>query len=414
MIYVSPNYRVNVLGFLNSGDKTSPGNYGIKDMITVLRWVRNNILAFGGDPDNVTIMGFSGGSVGVHALVVSNAAAGFFHRALSHSGSLFNNWAFNRNPSKTVATIIETLGLDSNMTEDFVQQLREVPVEKLVTTLMMNELERLKTYFEELSFVPSVDPVDSEEAIIFSAPVEDLVRSGNINRVPFMIGFNSGESLYAINEVNEDPTVLDAYNENPNLLVPSEWNLTPDSPEALEVINEFKRVYFFGVENITTDLAWHWSGYVGDRQLVFGASKQAQLHSAVQTVFYFKFSFSGALSFGQIQQSLMQYSGVIHGDDSNYLYHFDQYPLPVPIVDHALMVRLRFIRLWTNFFKYNHPTPLRLDPILRTVWPTCTAKVEFLDIGSTLSADVHPFKDRMLMWHEFDRRFNPLKASRIS
>lgn len=65
VIYVAPNYRLNTLGFLNSGDRSSPGNFGIKDMIFALQWVRNNIAAFGGDPDNVGIMGISGGGVGV-------------------------------------------------------------------------------------------------------------------------------------------------------------------------------------------------------------------------------------------------------------------------------------------------------------------------------------------------------------
>lgn len=65
VIYIAPNFRLNILGFLNTGDASSPGNYAIKDMIMVLQWVRNNIAAFGGDPNNVGIMGVSGGAVAV-------------------------------------------------------------------------------------------------------------------------------------------------------------------------------------------------------------------------------------------------------------------------------------------------------------------------------------------------------------
>lgn len=74
VVFVSFNYRLNVLKFLNTGDKHSPGNYAIKDMISALRWVQENIRGFGGDPNRVTIAGFSAGSAGVHALVVSRAA----------------------------------------------------------------------------------------------------------------------------------------------------------------------------------------------------------------------------------------------------------------------------------------------------------------------------------------------------
>lgn len=65
VIYVTPNYRLNIFGFFSTGDRNAPGNYGIKDMIMALRWVRNNIANFGGDPNNVSIMGVSGGGVAV-------------------------------------------------------------------------------------------------------------------------------------------------------------------------------------------------------------------------------------------------------------------------------------------------------------------------------------------------------------
>ena len=65
IIYVAFNYRLNILGFLNSGDRSAPGNFAIKDMIMALNWVRNNIQAFGGNPNNVGIYGVSGGAVGV-------------------------------------------------------------------------------------------------------------------------------------------------------------------------------------------------------------------------------------------------------------------------------------------------------------------------------------------------------------
>lgn len=68
VIYVAPNYRLNILGFFNSGDRHAPGNFGIKDMIMALTWVRNNIANFGGDPNNVSIMGVSGGAVAVSKL----------------------------------------------------------------------------------------------------------------------------------------------------------------------------------------------------------------------------------------------------------------------------------------------------------------------------------------------------------
>jgi para-nitrobenzyl esterase len=91
-VIVTFNYRLGALGFFahpdlakESGHNAS-GNYGMMDAIAALQWVKRNIAAFGGDPDNVTIFGFSAGGVSVHSLLVSPMARGLFHKAIVESG----------------------------------------------------------------------------------------------------------------------------------------------------------------------------------------------------------------------------------------------------------------------------------------------------------------------------------------
>lgn len=93
LVFVSINYRVGAFGFLahpaltqESPHKTS-GNYGALDQIAALQWVRRNIAAFGGDPNNVTIFGESAGSVSVSVLTASPLAKGLFERAIGDSGA---------------------------------------------------------------------------------------------------------------------------------------------------------------------------------------------------------------------------------------------------------------------------------------------------------------------------------------
>ena len=93
LVYVDLNYRVGSFGFLahpdltrESPDKTS-GNYGILDQLAALRWVKRNIANFGGDPNNVTIFGESGGSISVTVLTSSPLAKGLFKRAIGDSGA---------------------------------------------------------------------------------------------------------------------------------------------------------------------------------------------------------------------------------------------------------------------------------------------------------------------------------------
>jgi para-nitrobenzyl esterase len=91
IVVVSINYRVGPFGFFvhpdlrRTEDGGTPGNYGILDQIAALKWVRDNIDAFGGDPDNVTLAGQSAGAISVSALMVSPAAKGLFHKAILES-----------------------------------------------------------------------------------------------------------------------------------------------------------------------------------------------------------------------------------------------------------------------------------------------------------------------------------------
>ncbi|MDI1321947.1 MAG: carboxylesterase family protein [Algoriphagus sp.] len=96
IVVVTINYRLGIFGFLahpeltaENPDQTS-GNYGILDQIAALEWVKKNITAFGGDPDNVTVAGQSAGAFAVNALVASTKAKGLFHKAIAQSGAMFN------------------------------------------------------------------------------------------------------------------------------------------------------------------------------------------------------------------------------------------------------------------------------------------------------------------------------------
>ena len=72
---------------MSTGDSLLPGNLGLKDQVEALRWVKRNIASFGGDPDSVTITGYSAGAWSVSLHMVSPMSKGLFHRAIVSSGS---------------------------------------------------------------------------------------------------------------------------------------------------------------------------------------------------------------------------------------------------------------------------------------------------------------------------------------
>jgi para-nitrobenzyl esterase len=92
VVTVSVNHRLNVFGYLNLADLMGPeyassGTVGMQDLVLALRWVKDNIAAFGGDPDNVMIMGQSGGGQKVCLLLSMDSAKGLFHKASIESGA---------------------------------------------------------------------------------------------------------------------------------------------------------------------------------------------------------------------------------------------------------------------------------------------------------------------------------------
>lgn len=96
IVVVTVNYRVGILGFFTHPELTAEsdvhasGNYALLDLIAALRWVHENIAAFGGNPDRVVIGGQSAGASNTHSLVASPLAKGLFHGAIAESGSSVN------------------------------------------------------------------------------------------------------------------------------------------------------------------------------------------------------------------------------------------------------------------------------------------------------------------------------------
>jgi para-nitrobenzyl esterase len=132
VVVVTINHRLGALGYLHLGELlgeefATSANTGNLDIVAALRWVRDNISAFGGDPGNVTIFGESGGGSKVSALMGMPDAAGLFHRAIIQSGpklsALSTDYAH-----ETALRLLSELGLDSNDA----RRLFEIPTEALI------------------------------------------------------------------------------------------------------------------------------------------------------------------------------------------------------------------------------------------------------------------------------------------
>ncbi|MBR2801906.1 MAG: carboxylesterase family protein [Erysipelotrichaceae bacterium] len=137
ILVVNIGYRLGVFGFYADEElaKESPnattGNYGLLDMIKALQWVQENIEAFGGDPDNVTLAGESAGAASVSALCTSPLAKGLFRRVILESSTVAS-----KEPPHSYRSFEEALASGEKLKERYgvssVEELRSLPAEKLV------------------------------------------------------------------------------------------------------------------------------------------------------------------------------------------------------------------------------------------------------------------------------------------
>ncbi len=196
VVVISVNHRLNSLGFLDLsayGDKyRNSGNLGMLDLVAALQWVHDNIEAFGGDPDNVTIFGQSGGGSKVLTLMTMPGAKGLFHKAVVQSGAVeLMGMTYPRQEiSRRVAELtLQELGLSAYE----IAKLETMPYEKLANVANSAYLKAVEEFgkdriYEGLGWGPVVDG-----AVLPADPVGEQGFSELARDIPLLIGTVANE-----------------------------------------------------------------------------------------------------------------------------------------------------------------------------------------------------------------------------
>ena len=183
VLVVTVNYRLGVLGYLAhpqlsaESPHASSGNYGLLDQMAALRWVRDNIAAFGGDPGNVTLFGESAGALSAIELMASPLARGLFHKAILQSGYLVSNPQLKRacfgQPS--AESVGERLARALGAAD--IAALRAMPAESLVAG----------------AAAAGFDPQATIDGWVLPRQIVECFDRAEQAAVPTIAGFNEGE-----------------------------------------------------------------------------------------------------------------------------------------------------------------------------------------------------------------------------
>lgn len=193
VVVVTINHRLGLFGYLNLAewageDYHHSGYVGVLDLVAALRWIRDNIRAFGGDPENVMIFGTSGGAEKVLSLLALPDARGLFHRAAIQSGVGGSNFVSWEHSLRTTEQLMSKLGVGD------VDALSNVPVSRLLEVQGLLARQTL----QRASSTPATDlRPQFHEALIFGPTLPSLVgpdyvsvltNAASTTRVPLLIG----------------------------------------------------------------------------------------------------------------------------------------------------------------------------------------------------------------------------------
>ena len=212
VVAVVTQYRVGPFGFLTTGDSAAPGNFGMLDQVEALKWVKENIGNFGGDPRKVTIFGESAGAACVGLHLLSPLSEGLFHHAIVESGVDLSPWAtqptaYGVGFAKELAQRLDCTTSDHNEMVACIREKEGADVQKASESITHR-------FYDTILWSPVVD-----RHFLLDTP-HNLRRKGDFRKVPLMISFNSHEGASTLGfMVNSSFGLMESvdYGVNPSL-----------------------------------------------------------------------------------------------------------------------------------------------------------------------------------------------------
>ncbi|EDL11239.1 pyrethroid hydrolase Ces2e precursor [Mus musculus] len=361
VVVVAIQYRLGVLGFFSTGDQHAKGNWGYLDQVAALRWVQQNIVHFGGNPDRVTIFGESAGGTSVSSHVVSPMSQGLFHGAIMESG---------------VAVLPDLISSSSEMVHRIVANLSgcaAVNSETLMCCLRgKNEAEMLAIN-KVFKIIPGV--VDGE---FLPKHPQELMASKDFHPVPSIIGINNDEYGWIL------PTIMDPaqkIEEITRKTLPAVLKSTALKmmlpPECGDLLME---EYMGDTEDPET-LQAQFREMKGDFMFVIPALQVAHFQRSHAPVYFYEFQHRPSF----FKDFRPPYVKADHGDEIFLVFGYQFGNIKLPYTEEEEQLSRRIMKYWANFARHGNPNSEGLP-----YWPVMDHDEQYLQL------DIQPSVGRAL------------------
>ncbi|XP_060803244.1 carboxylic ester hydrolase [Amyelois transitella] len=321
LVVVTFNYRLGPLGFLSTGDEFAPGNAGLKDQSFALRWVQNNIMMFGGNPDSVTLTGCSAGGASVNYHYLSPMSKGTFARGIAFSGSSFSSWVHSVKPAQKARALAAIVGCPTTSSREMVDCLRYRPGEVIVNAQV--EMFEWKVHMFT-PFTPTAEPTTVRDPFLAQYPYH-AAQAGSMHRVPLITSVTSEEGLYPAAAYQTDPSLLQDLEARWDLLASNifEYNDTLPLASRPAVARKIKQ-HYLGGQPVSQATFSRLVQALGDRLFVADVGRLAQIHAvrSGQPVHVYRYSHRSSTSLSAMMARNDNDYGVSHADDIMHLFSF--------------------------------------------------------------------------------------------
>ncbi|CAH1112871.1 unnamed protein product [Psylliodes chrysocephalus] len=379
VVVVTFDYRLGPFGFVGTDDGIIPLNLGLKDQRLAIEWVNKNIELFGGNPNQVVIVGESAGSVAVGYHILSQRPdENLFHAAIMQSGTPISGILKQSDPDSAAFNLGKLVNnsFSSNSTSELLTVLQNADANDILATGISGA-------------------VAVEKEGLFSSHGYQAFVEKKYKKIPVLIGFNSEEGIVFTLYKNE--TRLKEIDINPSLLISYGVNITPKDKQGVGLL--YKQLYV-GNSSFENDYGGYIK-YISDNCFTTGITKQVELSCTDAPYYFYQFAYKGNLGeqMAYLPTLPADVEKVGHAEDCNYMWDdtinsdLNQYPKEDQLMLH------RYVKMWTNFVKYFNPTP-EPDPLLGNItWLTSEPNnLRYLNINATFEMREHP------------RQFQQLKA----
>jgi para-nitrobenzyl esterase len=362
VVVVTVNHRLGLLGFLHLADLGAPSEWatagvnGMLDAVAALRWVRDNIANFGGDPKKVMVFGQSGGGAKTSVLLGMPSAEGLLHRAAVQSGSTLT-LATRETGTRNASRVLARLGLSTRR----ITELRDVPVEMLVAAQA-----GLEASTPPAQFTPVVDGVAIPRDP-FAPTAPEVSRD-----VPMIISLTRDEST--------------AFATNPEL-TEAELQTAVQAlagANAGRVITEYRDAY----------------PQASPALLLARTSTDSSVFVAARTQAERKVALGGAAAYMYLftwpSPADPTRWGALHGIDVALAFHNADAPITGDNNPRALQLADDLAGAWVRFARTGNPNGAGLPR-----WPTYDAGTrQTLILGDTTTVESDPLRRFRLLWEE--------------